>query len=246
MLMMPAVRLICVLLFTLVGACGTLPRPIPDSERASIRNVAVFSALGQRVHLRRIGLTAFYSDQLNASVNWDLDRFVVEKARSAVAESDLRPRVTPIEYKPAELEIMYSTALAGGDYDDPQRAAATFKWLLSGTDVDTIVVFSRATRDEPELRIEYNPFIGHLYYPNLSYNVTVLDARTLKVMARRGRSVLAGYDPRFKKAPWSPELDANTTPAMIEPLRRDLERLLDEDIPRAVWQAGFRRPDVGA
>jgi hypothetical protein len=234
-------RVIATLLLLCLSACGSAHHAMEGGQRRDIRNVAVFSAVGNQVHLRRKAI--FQNDERMALVDWTLDSSIAEIVRAAVRESELHPNVVVVNYDPAQLTPVYAESSVA-TYVDPKRVSAALRSLIDGKNVDTVVLVSRTHPESIRFYSAKNLLVGDIYNAELSYLVTVPDAGSMQVKGRSGGRVERQYFPsEAQKMPWRPDLALDSSPQAVAALQKELEPLLREDIPWAIWRAGFRSPD---
>ncbi len=123
-------------LFGLLAGCATLGlrSPVPEAERADMRNIGVTALLGQRHHAILVGVTSignrYYAVDASA---WDLDGLATSAAVTSLSAASAW-QVAPLERHGRAAEAFYRD----GDYRNPDREALLA--LAAAQAFDTLVL----------------------------------------------------------------------------------------------------------
>jgi hypothetical protein len=223
----------CVLAL-LVAACA--PMSVDPGQMQAIKRIAVFSALGDRFTVKKIGITVFQNEQKEMPIaSWRIDDFVVGKVRSA-----LNGR---FELRPAAFQRPAFAAAR-----DASQIAAAVRTQATARDVDAYIIVTAANSrfgDSNQILdglgiLQTSSLIGTNAYTYALYWITVIDGHSFSVVA-----ATSGYSPGENllvmtaiRGP-SREVDPSWMPQTLDAgqnlrLKTAVTELLDQNLPGTI------------
>ncbi|HEY1540812.1 MAG TPA: hypothetical protein VGG01_00245 [Xanthobacteraceae bacterium] len=223
----------CVLAL-LVAACA--PMSVDPGQMQAVKRIAVFSTLGDRFTIKKIGITVFQNEQKEMPIqSWRIDDFVVGKVRSV-----LNGR---FELRPAAFQ---RSAFAAAR--DASQIAAAVRAQATARDVDAYIIVTAASSrfgDSNQILdglgiLQTSNLIATNAYVYALYWFTVIDGHNFSVVAGTsayalGENLLtmkAIRGPSREVAPsWIPQtLDAGQN----QRLKTVVTELLDQNLAGTV------------
>jgi hypothetical protein len=221
----------CLLAF-LLAACATAP--VEPSQIASLKRVAIVSALGDRFTVKKPGITVFNNDERSFPTDaWGIDDAVVNTIRGVVGK---RFEVRPVTYQ--------RSAFFVADNSGPSVADAVRK-SFTAQDIDAYIVVTKGSSRLGDSNIivsglgilEGDTLLMHSTNVYAIYWITVVDGHRFTVIGNMpawsvGQSLSAMsavHAPnRDVDASWRPStLDAAANPK----LREIVVGLLAQNLP---------------
>jgi hypothetical protein len=241
------------LLLLLIGLTGCT-QTLSESRKASVRNLAVISAIGDDVRLIRI--LGSGGEQKYERLPWNFDRIAAHAAVESVRAHDRGISLIPVDYD--------SNALADGihkhesfkSFADPARIEPILRQLLQGKPIDTVILIARSeTTDGGFMYVEGVGVMTERTVlprapvtPFAALALFVIDAPTMQVLSKETLTI--GGDTynvtpliQFKKpagpAPFLPGFTLPMTEEQKEFLRPRLQELVLVGTRELMRRSGF-------
>lgn len=177
------------LLIVVVGCAPVLT----ESRKETIRNVAVVSAIGDRITLTRTGLLVFSNEHQSENLDWNLDQVARQAVEQTLRERDATITIVPVSYDAKALSVALREPDSTAEWADPKRIEANLRQMTRGQQVDTIIVIARGRRafNSGSIRFE-GPGISTMrtlrdtapVKPFAALELFVIDAPTMKVLSQ--------------------------------------------------------------
>lgn len=166
---------------------------VGESRKASIRNVAVVTAISDKFNLTRMGLIVLDQDHQTQNIDFGLDVVARDTVAGFLKERAPQAMIVPVTYDADALATAVTKKVFLTPYSDPKPAEPFLRDIVKDKQIDTILLVTRSSEKASSMmegtgvfvqktRREYAPLT-----PYVGLDLFVIDARTMEVVGKAHR-----------------------------------------------------------
>jgi hypothetical protein len=226
-------RIIPAFLLLILSACVGVA---PNVE--GVRTIGIVSAIGDKLYLRKVGITAFGNDSQEFAIDsWGIDDLMIAKIRAALAP---RFDVRPVTYRRAVFAAFPDRTGILAQYFRPDLVRTE----VSPQGLDAYLVVLKSERQYGRTNqilqglgtVEGNSLFGSIIYVHAYYDIVVVDRHDFKTKSQTISTIpgqqkfgdLMGSPYRQVDASWWP---SSRDAASNQRLKGVVVELIDQSLP---------------